>query len=379
MSNKQVQICIVSAEPMANILPIRALQPDVVVLVVSARMKDAGQRLARFLARHGIRSVEAFDAPDHGLAAIREFALDRIREMTGAGVSADSLTLNATGGNKLMAMGFIEAARETGVGRIIYADTGHDRIEFLHPEHEPPMPMGQLASLEDLFESRGLRILRMDSADPDWQERARARSELTRWLFSLSLQRPSPLGALRVNLNPRVNAIPRVRSFLVKRLSDEGLLKKKGSSANHQLSVISDDAAFYLQGGWLEELIWLEARGINDVLVGCGLRLQLEEDVGSDEELHELDLVIVHRNRLLLGECKVCRTRVADADSDLDRLRALAASISGPFGKLVYIVPEMNRIEPTIRKRCADQPIIELATRPELSNLRGWLEDRLKA
>ena len=376
MSNSQVQICIVSAEPMANILPIRALQPDVVVLVVSARMKEAGQRLARFLARHGIRSVEAFDAPDHGLAAIREFALDRIREMTGAGVSADSLTLNATGGNKLMAMGFIEAAREAGVGRIIYADTGHDRIEFLHPEHEPPMPMGRLASLEDLFESRGLHILRMDSADPGWQQRARARSELTRWLFGCSLQARSPLRDLRINLNPLFDRPRKVRRFLVDRLQQEGLLRR---SAGSQLKAINEDADYYLQGGWLEELVWLEACEIEDVLVGCGLRLQLEEDVGSHEELHELDLVIVHRNRLLLGECKVCRTRVADADTDLDRLRALAASISGPFGKLVYIVPEMNRIEPTIRKRCADQPTIELATRPELSNLRGWLEDRLKA
>lgn len=225
MNNKQVQICIVSAEPMANILPIRALQPDVVVLVVSARMKDAGQRLARFLARHGIRSVEAFDAPDHGLAAIREFALDRIREMTGAGVSADSLTLNATGGNKLMAMGFIEAAREAGIGKIIYADTAHDRIEFVHPESEPPIHMGQLATLEDLFESRGLRMVRMDSADPDWQQRTKERSELTRWLFNLSLQRRSPLGALRVNINPRISATPRVQSFLVQRLRREGLLK----------------------------------------------------------------------------------------------------------------------------------------------------------
>lgn len=62
MNNKQVQICIVSGEPMANILPIRALKPDIVVLVVSPRMKEPGERLGRFLARHGIRSVEAFDA-----------------------------------------------------------------------------------------------------------------------------------------------------------------------------------------------------------------------------------------------------------------------------------------------------------------------------
>lgn len=51
----------------------------------------------------------------------------------------------------------------------------------------------------------------------------------------------------------------------------------------------------------------------------------------------------------------------------------------GPFGKLAYIVPELNkRVEHTIRKRCADEPSIELASRAELANLGGWLNACLK-
>ena len=298
--------------------------------------------------------------------------------MTAAGVPPDNLTLNATGGNKLMAMGFIEAARDAGIGKIVYADTAHDRIEFVHPEGLPPEPMGQLATLEDLFESRGLRIVRMDSDKPQWQQRVRERSELTRWLFERALERPSPLGKLRANLNPKAGT-PWVNGALVKRLQQAGLLKPKASAKEPQLEAMDEEANFYLQGGWLEELVWLEACELDDVLVGCGLRLQLEEDAGTNMELHELDLVILHRNRLLLGECKVCRTRVADADSDLDRLRSLAASISGPFGKLVYIVPEISRAEAAIRKRCADHPTIQMATHTELRNLRSWLQKRLAA
>jgi len=142
---------------------------------------------------------------------------------------------------------------------------------------------------------------------------------------------------------------------------------------------MNEEAGFYLQGGWLEELVWLEACELDDVLVGCGLRLQLEEDAGTNMELRELDLVILHRNRLLLGECKVCRALVADADSDLDRLRSLAASISGPFGKLVNIVPEISYEDATIRKRCSDHPTIQMATQPELRDLRSWLQKQLAA
>ena len=123
--------------------------------------------------------------------------------MTAARVPPENFTLNANDGNKLMAMGFIEAAKGAGIGKIVYADTAHDRIEFVHPEGLPPEPMGKLATLEDLFESRGLRIVRMDSDKPKWQQRARERSELTRWLFELSRKRPSPLGKLRTNLNPK--------------------------------------------------------------------------------------------------------------------------------------------------------------------------------
>src|SRR5699024_7108724 len=223
VKGRTVQVCIVSGEPMANVLPIKALNSDIVVLVVSRYMKNAGIRLKALLESRGLRVVEAFDAPDHDLSVIRSFASDRFREMINAGALPDQVTLNATGGNKLMAMGFVEAARDAGIGQIIYADTAHDSIEFIHPEEKPALPMEDLATLEDLFESRGLRILRIDSADQAWQKQVGERAELTRWLFEQSIQRGSRLGALRVNLNEKISVNPRVHKYLTRRLYKEGL------------------------------------------------------------------------------------------------------------------------------------------------------------
>lgn len=376
-AQKTVQVCIVSAEPMANVLPIKALRPDIVVLVVSSFMRKTGARLKWLLEARGIRVVEAFDAPDHDLSMISAFAADRFREMVDAGVPADWITLNATGGNKLMAMGFVEAARDAGIGQVIYADTAHDRIEFIHPEESAAIPMEDLATLEDLFESRGLRILKVDSADLTWRRGVKKRAELTRWMLRQSVQRGSPLLSLRKNLNGTGATSRRVPKNLTRRLRQEGLITALHPDKNGKFHPVDGAALFYLQGGWLEEYAWLEASRIEGATVYAGLRLQLSDDVDSGEGLHELDLVILHRNRLLLAECKVRKAKSSEADPDLDRLRMMAAMFAGPFGKLAYIVPEMPRIENIIQKRCADHPRIELATGKRLVDLQDWIRDRL--
>lgn len=100
-------------------------------------MEDKGKgRLLQELEEEAGISVQTFaNAPDTDLARLHEFAL----EVEDALPRADEVVLNLTGGNKLMALGFLEMLRDT-VHRRIYTDTAHGRLEQLPVGHEPAEP-----------------------------------------------------------------------------------------------------------------------------------------------------------------------------------------------------------------------------------------------
>lgn len=373
MSVKQVQICIVSAEPMANILPIKALKPDRVMLVVSDRMREAGELLNNFLQQRGIKTVTEADAPDHDLAAIREFAMQRIQDMTSSGIQVENITLNATGGNKLMAMGFVEAAREFGKIPIVYCATAHDRLEYIAPSDKGALPLERLTSFKDLVECRGLGIKQVDSRDMDWKRKAVARQAATLEFVRLTSGSTSVIKNIRRHIFGQTSkGLQKIPDRLVSVLQEVGVVPAKPFTNSKRLKVADESSRHYLGGGWLEEYVWLSARGLADAEYYTGVELYMPETPVESDATHEFDLAIASRNRLVIGECKVSLKGGGAIAECLHRLKALNKDIGGPFGRVILICPE-HESRARLRARCLNGNIAFVG-RKELPSLGDWLE-----
>ena len=114
--------------------------------------------------------------------------------------------------------------------------------------------------------------------------------------------------------------------------------------ADNHVRVASECASSYLGGGWLEEWCWLAGKELEQGEKGrrlhrtrWGINLKIDPWDGSSVQagdaypLNELDAAFVHRNRMLLIECKSGQ-QVSDPGEGqdiLNKLEALGKHVGG--------------------------------------------------
>ena len=175
----RIQVCLVSDQILANLIPALMERPEKVVIVASSQMKKRGQdqRLLNALSEHGIQAEVVDDAPDVSLGSIRRYA-DALGSAFAESLPEANVTLNATGGTKLMMLGFVEAFRQRGV-RTIYADTAHRRIEEIGGYE---MPMENVLDVPSYLAAQGIRFDHADSDDDARRTIIERRATLTRFI-----------------------------------------------------------------------------------------------------------------------------------------------------------------------------------------------------
>lgn len=119
------------------------------------------------------------------------------------------------------------------------------------------------------------------------------------------------------------------------RLNEACLMEWSASDPRH-LGFPSLEGAQYLSGGWIEEYAWHCARdaGLEDIY--CGAQVT-DESAPKDDIRNEFDLVTVHRNRMLIIECKTSRLAPGSDQEVLHKLHSLADQSSGLFGTKVLL------------------------------------------
>ena len=350
-------ICIVSDRLMANLIPVLVLRPGRVVLVSSARMEEGGQtaRLRRLLEAQGVVVSVHGGLPSGGLGLIREYARALLGSLDDHGGVREAV-LNLTGGNKLMAIGFMEVMGPK-VGRVIYTDTANGLLEEL------PLPgvagdgiahggrSRPLAGVVDVglyLEAQGLQVTETVSQGPEWAQAVAGRRALTRFLGAEAVRLGDVLGALNAlasaALGPggrelvapeqHFRTVPHGRwGSAVREVARAGLLAWRGGTG---VRFGSAEAARYLNGGWLEEYAWLAAESLGPDDLRLGVTGVWE---GTARGRNELDLVVVHANRLLLVECKTLRLGrdLADDRDLLYKLDSVGDDVRGLFGEVVLL------------------------------------------
>ncbi|MCC7201906.1 MAG: DUF1887 family protein [Nitrospirae bacterium] len=124
----KIHVCLVSAQPIPNLIPLRMdeLSPEKVILLESKDVKAQAQRIEQVIKTWGIKVVRCPIEP-YDLESARETCLNILAE-----IDKDEVTLNVTGGTKIMALAAFEVFREMK-RPIIYVDTQNRNIQTLSP------------------------------------------------------------------------------------------------------------------------------------------------------------------------------------------------------------------------------------------------------
>ncbi|MCU0836339.1 MAG: DUF1887 family protein [Chromatiaceae bacterium] len=348
----KIDIALVSDQILANLIPILMDPPDRVVLVCTAEMAKRGlcQRLKRLIDQRGIAVEVKHDAPDVGVKPIQHFALELASELDARYPQAE-ICLNATGGTKLMSLGFVEVFRGIA-GRILYTDTAHRRIELLpgaHGEVADQVPMRDVLGVKDYLAAQGFRYQRACSDDSAWQGSAAARKavckylgrearneNLQAWIGTINyladqaLERvPGTYDERLTNPSQRLPNPPRgLWAKAMAEVARAGLIDWQSGAA--EFAFADAQAAQFMRGGWLEEYAWHTVRdaGVNDVRMGVK-----GEWEGPARNTNELDVLACHHNQLLVLECKTGRFDERNDNEVAYKVDSLSQDLRGLFGE----------------------------------------------
>ena len=376
-------------------------------------------RLARALQRYGYgeAQITPHSAPPEcsmDFHAARQFAR-QLREKLLLAHPAKPLTLNATGGTKALSSAFFMEFQGL---EILYTDTqGGGYIRHMENASQPPEALGSLiTNMDDYLHCQGYRITRSASDDEVWKQTARERRPLSGTLVeALSGRGQGPAGTLIGQLNRQAQQVeelifkkhipgnaksasvelkrtllekyvaatampalgcPKEATPLLDRIFAAGLLVRNGED---QLPVFSGlDALRYLSGGWLEEWAWLAASdcGVDDCR--CGVSIKTNDESASDKDDNELDLVILHKNRLLIAECKTINWQGANAKQDiLNKIDALGSHARGLFGRSLLMSARLLDTDARRRARAYNVTVLEAASLTGLKKqIRNWMDSK---
>lgn len=396
----RVLVCLASEQIMQNTLPALRLRPCRVVIASSDAVpaRQGAERICRVLQQSGwpgdaLRIVGP--TPDHDLARItayaRTLAATMQREYPGMPID-----LNATGGTKVMSLGFVEAF--SGLGDAWYCDTRHGLLEHLGGGAPLPLPPDMLG-LTDLLQMQGYRVVADPTWNPEFARAAAARAALTEYLA-----RSAPgLGGFFGYVNHLTrSALPQSRAdgSVWQPFQAQVVAERPLFTQHHQLArrfvesgiwqwdgeyrfVFADLASTtYAGGGWLEEWAWLTLAGLEaDRLIGdghWGSNVRIDTGQGSSESAgNELDAALVWRNRLLVLECKtgVQISTEGGSQAILNRLDSLRRHVGGAMGETWLLTA--RRLQPeagSAARERARSYRIRLVEPQQLINLRADIQ-----
>lgn len=383
--NGPAHICLVSAQLLPNLIPALMLQPATVHLVVTDDMQAQAQRLDRILRKRGITVVQHQHAPSTDMAAIREFAL----KLAGTLENEGPVVLNATGGTKLMALAFVQVLPELLPGtEVLYTDTEHQRLEWLTTHAPQTCPIDSVIQLDTYLHAYGLRRKSAQSSQTAWLASAQRLKPLSKWLAQHVSTHEGFIGALNGAVEKATGASDRAfraRQELPAFGRHKAMLDEIARPEYTLLQIVSDgcvefsseEAARYLGGGWMEHYAWWIVRDSGAEEAEAGVEVVwLDGDKRNPPLKNELDVVAVHRNRLLLIECKTARFGNNDVKDQeiLNRLESLGRNTGGLFGKAVLL--SARRLSDDMRDRAKAYRLDWFDT-SNLKDFRGFVRNWL--
>jgi hypothetical protein len=396
MDKREIHLIIVTGQAQANLIPIMQFKPDIVALAVSQAMRNNAKsfvKLLKSVAHYQDQNIIQFDqVPDVGLEAIKDRAME-IEDALTTRYPGCPITYHATGGTKLMALGFYDVFHSSP-NTVLYTDTEHGQIEIVYPEKRLPIPIAKVLTIESY-------LLSMDKqsrkhADERWQEKARQRRALTIWLAQHAEalqnywnvinklahdalapeQRGQPTAVIAPEQIIEPQKLPRGAWITALEKANAAGICQWDNSASERLFFDNPDGAKYLSGAWLEEYIWLTASELGCDQVWANVDFT-ETGAPKDDIRNEMDCLVLNNNRLLMIECKTSAFKTGDVKNQhiLFKLDSLERRTAGLFGD-AWLVSARKLDDDTVNR--AKEYKIKVISGGEINQIKDQIQRWMK-
>ncbi|MFK5925593.1 MAG: DUF1887 family CARF protein [Desulfuromusa sp.] len=366
-------LCLVSSQPIPNLVPV--FEPDQtpqqVVLLSSDQMKPYAVWLQQVLQQRQIKS-EVWSIPDAYDCDHIKARIETLLKRQDLG----NIALNVTAGTKIMSLAAYEVFRAHGLP-----------IFYVHPQKDlliPLLPAGSAREipdklrLEEFFQVHGYKVMSLRR-----QTVARDRQQLGEYLVKNVGIYSSALGTLNylaataedrstlqsdriVARNWNVDGFKSLVDLLV----DGGLLRVEADC----FTFASEEDRFFVNGGWLEEYLFSRIDRLRNrfKIQDSAMSVQVESSTGTK---NEIDVAILHNNRLFLIECKTRRFRGQHSAGSKALYRMDSLKIMGGITAQAMLA-SYRRLTASHHRRAEDLKI-DLIVGAELLNIEQRLEDWL--
>ncbi|PIE66305.1 MAG: hypothetical protein CSA26_01290 [Desulfobacterales bacterium] len=386
----KTHICLVSDQPLPNVIPALHEKIDHIVLLSSPEMIKNRNLLQRFFKERNVKvSLFEIDAYDFNLTlAVCKKMLDDN--------NGEDLTLNLTGGTKMAALAaWQQCWFSTKKVRIIYVDTANRLLHELGDHLTSELLPANLLTVKEYLVCFGKKMLKNEEKK---SRREKKRRQATAELASFLVHNP--------NLQRKINRIVSEYENQSKKRTaspylyiDPEVLGKKGErfctillktgigtkGLDGGINLNSEKDRFYVGGGWLEEFVYdqIDEQRIPDIDLHMNVHIAWLQQEGKTVQnsngptTNELDVVFTWQNRLHVISCKTSaidqiggKVKGKDALYELDSLHA---KIGGTYARAMLV--SVHSLNTASRKRAQDMGI-EIITGPELLRFSHHLEEK---
>ncbi|MCX7085659.1 MAG: DUF1887 family CARF protein [Methylococcales bacterium] len=344
-------LILVSAQAVPNITPVmdERFKPKNVVLLVSPDMANRADWLEQIYTKRGIKSRRCLIKDAWDIEHISQIVLDLLTEYKDG-----CLALNATGGTKPMSIAAYEVFRDLHQP-VFYVHPEQDRVIWLYPTNQEGQDLADRIKLPEFLQAYGATVTAQGEAfgvpadDRELTEEIITRiAYYSKALGALNYLAQQATGSLKVELNPQ-----QMKDYILADLIYLFSKHKRLSLDKNTLVFPTEEARFYVNGGWLEQHVWgiclniKKESGIQDI----GRSVQVERQHKNQPVRNELDITFLKDNRLYIIECKTKRfsgrdqTGGADSLYKLDTLKDLLGGLQAKAILITFTPPNKYDVQ----------------------------------
>lgn len=375
-------LCLVSTQATPNLAPALdpSFRPSVVTLSVSEDMQEKARWLEKVLREQGVK-VEKLNIPD-------PYDYNQCWECFAEwlGKQSNGIALNATGGTKVMAMAALDVFREEKKP-VFYVNIENDEVIRLDTR-EVPFTLPTKIRLKQYLEAHGYSVLKMSKPNinrdiRDFVDRlayesnrlGKALGKLN-WLASQAVETKETGIFISPDLD-KYDLDSKAFDDLISMFKHE----KKLSLKDNKLVFPDENARKFVNGGWLEYLVFQTLATLAGGLGGMDCATSIEILAPDGRTRNELDAACLLKNTLHIIECKSANlasdgkageTSGTDALYKLDALRRM-----GGLRTQAMLVDFRGSLRDIDKSRAA-QMNLKIVSGSQLRNLQGEMKAWLK-
>ena len=302
---------------MANVLPVLMYKPKQVVLFSTKEEKKTANNLEKLFTSKSINVKKIEDLNAYDFIGFKNVVNKEINDYS------NEVSLNITGGTKLMALAAYEAFAEKNL-RIIYCDTEHQNIITLLPEYKIEKLIANL-SVNDYLISYGYKIketkstLLVDKYFPLFD------FILEKNLMNEFILLFAEIRSKQAEDYPKITISSKNKNFVFYKNFDTYSIQYN----NTIKKTISFKSSEFKSGDWLEYFVFYILKKKYNLDPLTGVKIISDENVEN-----EID-VLVLKNYMLYNYS--CKSGKSDNQYDLFQLETLTNITSGTFGKGIFV------------------------------------------